>query len=84
MQKKEKPLAELSNAKLILKALQLKSVKSYDDTAAKVKEWKTEADIKKIKSMARVMVREIVAGKGGKAKAYTWNEEGFDLAPVAQ
>ena len=83
-EKKEKPLAEMSNAKLILKALQLKTVKNYDDVGAKVKEWKPTVEDKKIKAMAKVMVREIKAGKGGKAKKYTWKDEGFILEPVTE
>jgi len=34
--------------------------------------------------MAKVMVREIEAGKGGKAKKYSWDKETFTLAPVIE
>jgi len=70
---------ENSNAQLILKALQLKEVKNYEDVAAKVTQWKPEADEKKVKAQAKTMVREIKAGKGAKAKKYLWSEENFTL-----
>lgn len=76
---KEKPLNEQSNAQLILRALQLKSTKNYDDVAAKVVEWKPTAVANKVKSMAKVMVNEIVKGKGGKATKYAWDETNFML-----
>ena len=68
-----------SNAQLILKALQMASVKTYEDVAKKVLEWKPDIKEGRIKAMAKTMVREIVAGKGGKAKNFKWNEEQFLL-----
>jgi len=79
-QKKEKSITRgNSNAQLILEALQLKSVKNYNDVAFKVKEKKPEVDEKKIASQAKIMVREIIAGKGAKSKAYQWDAENFLL-----
>ena len=73
---------KVSNAQLILKALQMKSVKDYDAVAAKVVEEKPEVDVKKVKAMAKVMVREIVGGKGGKSKKYKWDADNFLLTLV--
>jgi len=70
---------ENSNAQLILEALQLKTIKNYKEVAAKVKEKKPEVDVKQIASQAKVMVREIIAGKGTKSKVYQWDAENFLL-----
>ena len=79
---KEVKEKKVTNAQLILKALQMKSVKDYDAVAARVVEEKPDADIKKVKSMAKVMVNEIIKGKGGKAKKYKWDATTFMLTLV--
>lgn len=79
---KEVKVKKVSNAQLILKALQMKSVKDYAAVAAKVVEDKPDANVKKITAMAKVMVREILAGKGGKATKYKWDADNFLLTLV--
>jgi len=74
--KKEK---KVSNASLILKALQLKSVKDYDAVAIKVVEWKPDADVKKIKTQAKGMIKELIAGIRVHSKVYDWDAENFML-----
>jgi len=68
-----------SVAKHILDALQMKSVKSFKDVGEKVKEKKPEADVVKIMRQAKVMVKEIVNGKGKKAQVYHWDNDNFLL-----
>ena len=71
-----------SNAQYILKALQMRSVKTYDDVAAKVKEWKPTIVDRRIKAMAKTMIKEIGKGVGKKATMYKWDAENFLLTPV--
>jgi len=71
-----------SNAQLILKALQMKTVKTYDDVASKVKENKPTVIDRRIKAMAKTMVKEIEKGIGKKSKLYKWDAANFLLTPV--
>ena len=67
-----------SNASLIGKALEMKTIKKVEDLVLKVKEWKPEADEKKIKGMTKTIIREVKAAKG-RWKNYTWNDEEYLL-----
>lgn len=75
---------ENSNAQLILKALQMKSVKTADDVVKKVKEWKPTIIDSRVKAQTGVMIKEIENGKGSKAKKYKWNAEEYLLVPIEE
>ena len=73
-----------SNAQLILKALQMKSVKSIDDVASKIVDQNPDVNEARIKSQCKTMIAEIKAGKGKKSKIYKWDDEAFQLTAVEQ
>jgi len=68
-----------SYAALILKVLQMKTVKSLAQAAETVNEKKPGRDIAKIKAQISAMIREV---KNGKKKGYTWDAEEYLLTPV--
>lgn len=67
-----------SNASLIAKALEMKSIKDIDGVVDKVISEKPDVDKKKIKLQAKTIIREVKAGKG-RWKDYTWDEGNFLL-----
>jgi hypothetical protein len=73
-----KKVSATSNASLIGKALEMKTVKKIEDVITKVKEWKPEAEEKKVKGMTKTIISECKKGKG-RWKAYTWDEESYLL-----
>lgn len=76
-----KPVTD-SKASFIAKALMMKTVKSFDDVAVKVAEWKPGIDKDKIIKFAKVIVREVKKGKQPRWQKYSWNEENFQLTEI--
>ena len=72
--KEVKPKKETASA-LVIKALQMKSIKSAKDVVAKVAEWNPIFTEKQV--LKAVAVAKYYAKKG--KIPYTWNEEAFQL-----
>lgn len=78
-----KPVKD-SKATYIAKALQMKGVKTFDDVAEKVSEWKEGVDKEKIKKFAKAIIREVKRGKQTRWQKYTWDDENFLLTEKAE
>jgi len=85
VEKVEKPKAigrkpqKESYASYIVEALQMKSVKNFDDLTAKVLEKKPGRDAKRLKAQVKIMLKEIKAQDKDRWKQYTWDEDAFLL-----
>jgi hypothetical protein len=78
-----KKFKEDTKSSMVAKALQMKSVKSIDKAVETIKTWKPDVDEKKLKSYVGLIISECKAGKG-RWKAYTWDEETFQLTPKTE
>jgi hypothetical protein len=67
-------------AGMVLKALQMKSVKSVDDAVKIIKSWKPEVDEKFMTTYVKILIKSTKDGKG-RWKNFTWDEENFTLVP---
>ena len=75
--KEAKPKKE-TNTDIILKILQMKSVKSIDEVVAKYKERKPTANVKNVRQQISEIIGWVKKGQGRFA-CYTWNQESFQL-----
>jgi hypothetical protein len=78
--KKEKVVKEKkdSRADLIGRALEMKSIKSFDAVVEKVAEWLPNIDKKKTLAQAKTIVNMTIKQQG-RWKNYTWDKENFLL-----
>lgn len=72
---------ENSIAGLVVKALQMRSVKNVADVVARVKEWSPAAKEKTIKTQAGNVIRAFKKGTY-KAKEYKWDDANFQLNKI--
>jgi hypothetical protein len=68
-----------SNTSFIAKALEMKSVKSFEAVADKVSEWKPGVDRAKIINQTKIVISHVKKQDQLRWQAYTWNEPEFLL-----
>jgi len=71
---------ENTKTSFIVKALQMKSIKSMDKAVEQIKTWSPDSDEKKLKSCIAGVIRAVKIKKGRWA-SFTWDEENFTLTP---
>jgi hypothetical protein len=83
-EKKEKvaKVKKDTNASLVVKALQMKSIRNADKAVEMIKTWKPEVEEKRMKTYVGGIINAVKQGKGH-WKNYTWDEDNFQLTPKA-
>lgn len=74
----KKPVKD-SYAAFITKALMAKGVKTFDEVAAKVEEWKPGRESKKIIAQTKVIINLVLKKKTARWAEYEWDAENFLL-----
>ena len=80
MEKAPRRYKEGTLAGMVLKALQMKSVRSLDKAVETVKGWKPEVDKKFLETYIKIIIKATKDGKG-RWKNFTWDAENFTLIP---